>query len=172
MSQKLLTTRKVAALLRISPETALRWYRAGKLPGNRASLAARKREEHLHRHAVSSGHECAAVRQSREEREPEATLNLRASPLLYSPSAMVCDDHGKLVADLLDAHLDNAWVALRVSVLHSVGNGFADAELYGPDLVARESGLACKARNNVTERRMHSGRATALTCNVVDIVRL
>jgi excisionase family DNA binding protein len=30
-----LATREVAALLRISPETVLRWYRSGKLPGGR-----------------------------------------------------------------------------------------------------------------------------------------
>jgi predicted DNA-binding transcriptional regulator AlpA len=31
----LLTTREVAAKLRISPETVLRWHRTGKLPGGR-----------------------------------------------------------------------------------------------------------------------------------------
>ncbi|HWQ24754.1 MAG TPA: helix-turn-helix domain-containing protein, partial [Gaiellaceae bacterium] len=31
----LLTTREVAALLRVSTETVLRWHRAGKLPGGR-----------------------------------------------------------------------------------------------------------------------------------------
>jgi excisionase family DNA binding protein len=35
VSDRLLTTREVAALLRVSPETVLRWYRSGKLPGGR-----------------------------------------------------------------------------------------------------------------------------------------
>jgi excisionase family DNA binding protein len=35
VSARLLTTREVAALLRVSPETALRWYRSGKLAGGR-----------------------------------------------------------------------------------------------------------------------------------------
>ena len=32
---ELLTTRTVAALLAVSPETVLRWHRSGKLPGGR-----------------------------------------------------------------------------------------------------------------------------------------
>jgi excisionase family DNA binding protein len=32
---ELLTTRAVAALLAVSPETVLRWHRSGKLPGGR-----------------------------------------------------------------------------------------------------------------------------------------
>jgi excisionase family DNA binding protein len=35
MTDRLLTTREVAALLRVSPETTLRWHRSGKLPGGR-----------------------------------------------------------------------------------------------------------------------------------------
>ena len=35
MSERLLTTREVAELLRVSTETALRWHRSGKLPGGR-----------------------------------------------------------------------------------------------------------------------------------------
>ena len=35
VSDRLLTTREVAAMLRVSPETVLRWYRGGKLPGGR-----------------------------------------------------------------------------------------------------------------------------------------
>jgi excisionase family DNA binding protein len=31
----LITTRETAGLLRVSPETVLRWYRTGKLPGGR-----------------------------------------------------------------------------------------------------------------------------------------
>jgi excisionase family DNA binding protein len=32
---ELLTTRAVASLLKVSPETVLRWHRSGKLPGGR-----------------------------------------------------------------------------------------------------------------------------------------
>jgi excisionase family DNA binding protein len=32
---ELATTREVATMLRVSPETVLRWYRSGKLPGGR-----------------------------------------------------------------------------------------------------------------------------------------
>ena len=35
LGEGLLTTREVAALLRVSTETALRWHRSGKLPGGR-----------------------------------------------------------------------------------------------------------------------------------------
>lgn len=35
MSAPLLTTRQVAELLAVSPETILRWHRSGKLPGGR-----------------------------------------------------------------------------------------------------------------------------------------
>jgi excisionase family DNA binding protein len=35
VTEGLLTTREVAALLRVSSETALRWHRSGKLPGGR-----------------------------------------------------------------------------------------------------------------------------------------
>ena len=35
MSDRLLTTREVAELLRVSKETTLRWHRSGKLPGGR-----------------------------------------------------------------------------------------------------------------------------------------
>jgi excisionase family DNA binding protein len=35
MSDRLLTTREVAELLALSPETVLRWHRSGKLPGGR-----------------------------------------------------------------------------------------------------------------------------------------
>jgi excisionase family DNA binding protein len=35
VSGRLLTTREVAELLRVSTETALRWHRTGKLPGGR-----------------------------------------------------------------------------------------------------------------------------------------
>ena len=34
---ELLTTRQVAEMLAVSPETVLRWYRAGDLPGIRVS---------------------------------------------------------------------------------------------------------------------------------------
>jgi excisionase family DNA binding protein len=33
VSARLLTTREVADMLAVSPETVLRWYRTGKLPG-------------------------------------------------------------------------------------------------------------------------------------------
>jgi predicted DNA-binding transcriptional regulator AlpA len=35
VSDRLLTTREVAAMLALSPETALRWHRSGKMPGGR-----------------------------------------------------------------------------------------------------------------------------------------
>jgi excisionase family DNA binding protein len=35
MTDRLLTTREVAELLRVSPETVLRWHRTGRLPGGR-----------------------------------------------------------------------------------------------------------------------------------------
>ena len=35
MSDRLLTTRQVAEMLALSPETVLRWHRSGKLPGGR-----------------------------------------------------------------------------------------------------------------------------------------
>ena len=35
MSERLLTAREVASMLRLSTETVLRWHRSGKLPGGR-----------------------------------------------------------------------------------------------------------------------------------------
>jgi len=151
MSERLLRTRDAEELLDANCETVLGWHLRGKLPGGRPCLAAPKREEHLHTRSVTCSRERAAIRQSRDEREPEAALISRVLGLMHSCSAVVCNNHCQLVTDLPHAHLDGAGLTLRVGVPDRVRNGLADAELYGIDLHARQTGLAGKARDSVAE---------------------
>jgi hypothetical protein len=149
LSERLLRTRDAAELLDANYETVQGWRLKARLPGGR--LAAPKREEHLHTRSTTCSRERAAVRQSRDEREPEAALISCVPGLTHSFSAVVCNNHCELVADLPHAHFDGPGFTLRVGVLDRVHNGLADAELDGIDLHTRQTGLAGKARDSVAQ---------------------
>jgi hypothetical protein len=150
-AQRSYSTRTAAELLDANCKTAVGWHPSGKLPGGRRCLDGPQRKEHLDSGAVTRGRERTAVRQSRDEREPEAAF-FRVRPMIHAPSAMVCNRNDQFVADLLRTHMDQTWLARWICVLHRVGNGFAYAELDGTDLHVRQTGLAGKARDGVAER--------------------